>query len=145
MRDPREFPKVLLAVTISELIVFTLAGGVMYSKLGQYTTGNCRTSTIVNEKVLRTVLLNQFTRRLPMDLLYPLSSCSACCMHLSLPAFCTSEFFGGANIDTAILWWDGAYGLLFFSEYGFLLLLLLELFRSSMVSNNPHGTKNKIY
>ena len=40
MRDPREFPKVLWAVTISELILFTLAGGVMYSKLGQYTTGN---------------------------------------------------------------------------------------------------------
>jgi|SRR5271154_1206990 hypothetical protein len=39
MRDPREFPKVLWAVTISELIIFTLAGGVMYSKLGQYTTG----------------------------------------------------------------------------------------------------------
>jgi hypothetical protein len=40
MRDPREFLKVLWAVTISELIIFTLAGGVMYSKLGQYTTGN---------------------------------------------------------------------------------------------------------
>jgi len=40
MRDPREFPKVLWAVTICELILFTLAGGVIYSELGQYTTGN---------------------------------------------------------------------------------------------------------
>jgi hypothetical protein len=39
MRDPREFPKVLIAVTISEMILFTLAGGIMYWKLGQYTTG----------------------------------------------------------------------------------------------------------
>lgn len=27
MRDPREFPKVLIAVTVSEMIVFSLAGG----------------------------------------------------------------------------------------------------------------------
>lgn len=39
MRDPREFPKVLIAVTVSEVIIFSLAGGVMYWKLGQYTTG----------------------------------------------------------------------------------------------------------
>jgi hypothetical protein len=39
MRDPREFPKVLIAVTVSEMFVFTIAGAVMYSKLGQYTTG----------------------------------------------------------------------------------------------------------
>jgi hypothetical protein len=39
MRDPREFPKVLVAVTVSEMVLFTLAGAVMYSKLGQYTTG----------------------------------------------------------------------------------------------------------
>jgi hypothetical protein len=39
MRDPREFPKVLIAVTVSEIFVFTIAGAVMYSKLGQYTTG----------------------------------------------------------------------------------------------------------
>jgi len=38
MRDPREFPKVLIAVTVSEMFVFTIAGGVMYAKLGQYTT-----------------------------------------------------------------------------------------------------------
>src|SRR5271163_382006 len=40
MRDPREFPKVLIAVTVSEMILFTLAGGIMYWKLGQYTTGS---------------------------------------------------------------------------------------------------------
>jgi hypothetical protein len=39
MRDPREFPKVLIVVTVSEMFVFTIAGAVMYSKLGQYTTG----------------------------------------------------------------------------------------------------------
>jgi len=40
MRNPREFPKVLLAVTISEMFVFTICGAVMYAKLGQYTTGS---------------------------------------------------------------------------------------------------------
>lgn len=39
MKDPRDFPKVLIAVTVSEMIVFSLAGGIMYWKLGQYTTG----------------------------------------------------------------------------------------------------------
>lgn len=34
MKDPREFPKALWAVTIAEVIVFTLCGGLMYHWIG---------------------------------------------------------------------------------------------------------------
>jgi hypothetical protein len=56
MRDPREFPKVLVVVTVCELIVFTLAGALMYFKLGQYTTGTnptTRFATLFNTITLR--------------------------------------------------------------------------------------------
>jgi len=39
MREPKDFPKALWAVTISEIIVFTLCGAIMYNYVGnQYMT-----------------------------------------------------------------------------------------------------------
>lgn len=37
MKDPREFPKALYAITIAEFVVFIVAGAVGYHFLGQYT------------------------------------------------------------------------------------------------------------
>lgn len=38
MKDPREFPKALYAVTVAEFILFSVAGIVVYRYTGQYTT-----------------------------------------------------------------------------------------------------------
>lgn len=38
MRDPREFPKALYAVTVAEFILFSVCGIVVYRYTGQYTT-----------------------------------------------------------------------------------------------------------
>ena len=39
MKEPRDFPKALWAVTIAEIILFSLVGGIVYGYTGnQYTT-----------------------------------------------------------------------------------------------------------
>lgn len=38
MKDPREFPKALYAVTVAEFILFSVTGVVVYRYTGQYTT-----------------------------------------------------------------------------------------------------------
>lgn len=38
MKDPREFPKALYAVTVAEFVLFSVTGIVVYRYTGQYTT-----------------------------------------------------------------------------------------------------------
>ena len=40
MRDPRDFPKALWAVSVAEVLIFCVAGSVMYHYFGQYTAGS---------------------------------------------------------------------------------------------------------
>lgn len=122
MKQPRDFRKALVVVTICELITFALAGSIIYVYVGNaYMIAPAFGSLVGNFKRFHSVLhCQQFCS---------LVRCTVMC----LPNFCFKRFSARVvYTEMKTLCWDGVFGLDSMVVCGSLPLLSLKLFHFSV-------------